>query len=429
MENTFDSSEECALRMDREDPLARFRDQFYIPEGIIYMDGNSLGLLSKDAESVVNRVLNEWKQLVIRGWLEAQQPWFYFAERLGAMASQFVGASPNEVIATGTTTINIHSLVSTFYQPADMRTRIIADELNFPTDIYALRSQVMLKNLDPAKHLILVQSSDGRTLHEDTIAKQMDERVVLALLPSVLYRSGQLLDIPYLTRKAHEHGIIIGFDCSHSVGAIPHYLDDWDVDFAMWCSYKYMNGGPGAPAFLYINRRHFERMPMLTGWFGYVKNKQFDMLIDFEHEKSAGGWQISSPSILSSAALEGSLSLLLDAGIKRIRVKSLKMTSYLMFLIDKMLSHEPYNFRIGTPSEDHRRGGHVAIEHKEAWRICEALKTASVIPDFRLPDILRFAPVALYNTYHELWQIVHLLKDIIDHKKYEQFSPTRKEIS
>jgi len=424
----FETSEDFALKLDLEDPLAKFRNRFYIPERTIYVDGNSLGLLSKDSESSVLRVLNEWKTLGIRGWLEAKRSWFYFAEELGAKCAKLVGAEPKEVVATGTTTVNIHSLVNTFYQPNAMRKKILADKLDFPTDIYALRSIIKLRGLNPSENLVLAPSKDGRFLDENKIVELMDEDVALVFLPSVLYRSGQLLDMEYLSEEAHRKGIPIGFDCSHSVGVVQHHFDKWNVDFALWCSYKYLNGGPGGTAFLYINKKHFDREPALAGWFGYVKDKQFDMSLDFEHAKSAGGWQISSPAILSSAPIEGSLEMILEAGMEAIRAKSLKMTSYLIYLVDEILSEQPYNFKIGTPREAERRGGHVAIEHEEGMRIAEALRAKGVVPDFRPPNAIRIAPIPLYNTYHEVWQITQHLKEITDKKEYERFPKERKKI-
>ncbi len=425
----FETSEDFAHRLDSEDPLARFRERFYIPEGTVYMDGNSLGLMSKDSENSVFRILKEWKTLAIRGWLEARRPWFYLAEELGAMCAKLVGAEPEEVVATGATTVNIHSLVNTFYQPNGMKKKILADELNFPTDIYALRSLLRLRGLNPSENLILVPSADGRFLDEDKIVELMDEEIALVFLPSALYRSGQLLNMQYLTEEAHSRGIPIGFDCSHTVGVVPHYFDKWDVDFALWCSYKYLNGGPGGTAFLYINKKHFNREPALAGWFGYVKDKQFDMSLIFEHSKSAGGWQISSPAILSLAPIEGALKTILEAGIGAIRKKSLKMTSYLMYLVDETLSGQTYNFTIGTPKETERRGGHVAIEHEEGMRITEALRARGVVPDFRPPNNIRAAPIPLYNTYYEVWKFVQHLREIIDKKEYERFPKERKMIS
>ncbi|MHA2309664.1 MAG: aminotransferase class V-fold PLP-dependent enzyme, partial [Candidatus Heimdallarchaeaceae archaeon] len=238
--------------------------------------------------------------------------------------------------------------------------------------------------------------------------------IAIILLPSALFRSGQLLDMKYLTEEAHKRGIIIGWDCSHSVGVVPHYFDEWGVDFAIWCSYKYLNAGPGASAFLYVNEKHFNKEAALSGWFGYVKEKQFEMNLHFEQAKNAGGWQISSPSILGSAALEGALDLILEAGIDEIRAKSLKMTSYMIFLVDELLSKEPYNFSIGTPREEERRGGHVALEHKEAYKIHEELLKKNVVHDFRPPNIVRITPSALYNTYSEIWEVISIIKSLFD---------------
>ncbi|MFW9996820.1 MAG: kynureninase [Candidatus Odinarchaeota archaeon] len=430
MDHRFAIDEDFARKLDSEDPLARFRDRYYVPDGTIYADGNSLGLLSRDAEESLLRVLDEWKTLGIRGWLEAERPWFWFGEQLGAMAAPLVGAKPEEVVVTGTTTINIHSLVSTFYKPVGNKTKILADELNFPSDIYALKSQIKLHGMEPDEHLVLAPSTDGYVYDERDIVNLMTDEVALVFVPSALYRSGQLLDIAYLTKKAHEREIPIGFDCCHSVGAVPHYFDDWGVDFALWCSYKYLNAGPGGTAFIYVNEKHFHRDPALAGWFGYVKEKQFDMLLDFEHARSAGGWQISSSNILCSAPLEGALKVTLEAGIKAIREKSIKMTAYLMYLIDQQLTGEPYNFEIVTPRKPEKRTGHVALRRKtEAARISESLRSRGVIPDFRPPDIIRIAPVALYNSYHEIWLITQHLKEIIDNKEYEKISDERKMIS
>lgn len=426
----LDSSESFALKLDADDPLKSYRSRFIIPQSTIYLDGNSLGLVSHDAERKLLQTLKEWKDLAIRGWLDAEQPWFTLAEKLGEMAAPLVGAKPEEVVATGTTTVNIHSLISSFYDPQNKRTKILADSLNFPSDIYALQGQLSLRGFNPNDHLILVPSEDKLTLNTGTIISMMTDDVALIFLPSVIYRSGQLLDMATLTREAHARSIPIGFDCSHSVGAVPHHLHDWGVDFALWCGYKYLNGGPGCTAFLYLHDKHFNKEPCLKGWFGYVKGKQFDMLLDFENEKNAGGWQISSPGILGSTTLHGSLDIFHEAGIENIREKSLKMTSYLIDLIDEVLSDPPYSFSIGTPREPDSRGGHVALEREnEAWRICEAMKARGIIPDFRPPHAIRLAPIALYNTYHEIWQTVKIIKEIIDNKEYENFSIDRKIIS
>jgi kynureninase len=383
------------------------------------MLGNSLGLMPKASEEAVARVMGEWRDMAIGGWLGGDPPWFWLAERIGEAAAPLVGGSPDEVICTGTTTYNIHSLFSTFYRPKGTRTRIIASSLEFPTDIYAIKSQIGLRGLDWREQLILIGGDSSGIIDEDEIIAAMTDEVALVHLSSVLFRSGQLLDIERLTAAAHKRGIMFGFDCSHSVGAVPHRFDEWDVDFAVWCGYKYLCGGPGAPAFIYINRKHFETVPGLAGWFGYVKDRQFDLSLEFEHARSAGGWQVSSPGILAASAMEGALSVIGEYGIEDLRERSLRLTSYLIYLVDELLAEEPYSFRIVTPREDGRRGGHVAIARAEnALRIKEALVRRGVVPDFRPPDIIRIAPSPLYSSFHEVREVVRQIIEIIDSGEY-----------
>ncbi len=430
MPYSFEPHRDFAVQLDREDVLKRFRSYFHIPENTIYMDGNSLGLFSKNAEESALRVLKEWKNYAIRGWMSGDKPWLYLPEEIGKKCASIVGAEKEEVIMTGSTTVNIHSLVGTFYQPQGSRTQIIADELNFPSDIYALKGQIQIKGLDPAKELILIKSLDGRCLDEETIAAAMTHETALVFLPSVLFRSGQLLDMAFLIREAHKKGICIGFDCCHSAGVVPHRFSEWDLDFAVWCSYKYMNGGPGSPAFLYINKRHFDKTPLLAGWYGCEKNRQFDMSIDFDHSRSAGGWQISTQGMLSAAPVESALDIILEAGMDKIREKSKKITSYLAYLVDACLSKDPYHFKIGTPLDPEKRSGHIALEHEtEAVRIGKALLDHHIIPDFRPPNILRLAPVPLYNTYLEVFETVQALKKIMDTKAYASYSRERGTVS
>lgn len=419
-----------ALELDAKDPLADFRQRFSIPDGALYMDGNSLGPCSVDAEKCLQRAFSEWKSLAIGGWLQGNPAWFELSERVGAKAAAIVGAEPEEVVLTGSTTVNLHTLTATFYRPDGNRHRILADPLNFPSDLYALRSQISLRGLDPDEALAMPSPVSGRYLDETEIIEKMDEGVCLVLLPSVLYRSGQLLDMKRLALEANRRGIPIGFDCSHSAGVIPHRFNEWGIDFAFWCSYKYLNGGPGSTAYLYVNKRHFGKEPGFAGWFGCDKTRQFDMDPLFHPAQTAGAWQISTPPVLASAAAEGGLQTVLDAGIDRIREKSLKLTGFFMELVDRYLSGGPYRFRIGTPREDARRGGHVALEHhEEALRINEALIARKVIPDFRPPDVIRIAPVALYTGFEDIWQVAAHLKAIMDKGEYRNFPKTRKAVS
>jgi kynureninase len=414
-----------ARACDRAGAGACARERFHLPPGRIYLDGNSLGLPPRGAEAAVRRALAEWRRLAIDGWLGAERPWFRLGEELGVLQAPLVGAEPDEVVATGGTTVNLHALVATFYRPSGRRRKILADELNFPSDLYALRGQIALRGGDGERDLVLVPSRDGRTIEEGDVVAAMTDEVALVLLPSVLYRSGQLLDVAGLTRAAAARGIPIGLDCSHSVGALPHRLHAWGVDFAFWCGYKYLNGGPGAIASLFVHRRHFGRAPALAGWWGSDKARQFDMALRLAPAATAGAWQIGTPPLLSAVALRPALAIFREIGIEAVRARSLELTGYLVFLIDRLLA--PLGFALGTPREPARRGGHVALEHPEAVRIARALKARRLVPDFRPPNALRLAPVALYNTFEELWRTAEALREIVEAREYDRY-PAEREV-
>lgn len=404
-----------AADLDARDPLHTFRERFFIEDGTIYLDGNSLGLLSQDAEAAILAAIESWKTLGVRGWLEADPDWFTLGERLGARMAALVGAEPEAVVVTGTTTVNLHQLVGTFYRPEGSRRRIVATSLDFPSDVYALQSQIRTRGGDPAEDLVLVASRDGRTVLEEDIIAAMDEGVAVAWLPSVLYRSGQMLDMSRLVAAAHEKGIRIGFDCAHSVGAIPHEFDRWNVDFASWCTYKYLNAGPGAVGALYVNRRHWDAEPALAGWWGYRKDRQFEMLHEWEGAGQAGAFQISTIPLLSAASLLGSLDIVAEASIQRIRDKSLAMTDFLVdALASRGLLGDRHGFSIGTPLDKARRGGHITLEHVNAEEISRRLVERGVVVDFRKPNVIRLAPVALYTSFADLERAVELLKEIAD---------------
>ncbi|SDJ26689.1 kynureninase [Natribacillus halophilus] len=419
----IDQSYAHARQRDERDELRSFRAEFYVKDDMIYLDGNSLGLLSKRAETSTLSVLESWKHHGIDGWTEGEHPWFYLSEQLGTQTAPLIGARPEEVVVTGSTTVNLHQLVATFYQPKGNKTKILADELAFPTDLYALQSQLRLQGYDPEEHLVLAQSRDGQTLNEEDLISEMTEDIALIVLPSVLYRSGQILDIKRLTAEARAREIPIGFDLCHSIGVFPHHLHDWGVDFAFWCNYKYLNAGPGGAGGLYVNQDHFGRTPGLSGWFGSRKDKQFDMEAEMTPAEDAGAYQLGTPHILSAAPLIGSLELFAEAGMERLRKKSLELTRYLMDLIDIKL--KGMGFTIANPREDQWRGGHVYVEHVEAARICQALKAEGVIPDFRAPQGIRLAPVPLYNTFTDIWQAVDRLQRIMETETYKKYENKR----
>jgi kynureninase len=409
--------------LDTHDPLAQFRGEFYLPPGQIYLDGNSLGPLSRRSEASTLRVLETWKGQGIGGWLDGDPPWFTLAEELGASLAGLVGAEPVEVVVANSTTINLHQLLATLYQPLARRTQIVVDALSFPSDRYAIESHLRLRGRDPIADLVVIPSADGRTLSEQDLIDAMTDEVALAVLPSVVYKSGQLLDLKQITREAHARGVRVGFDLSHSVGVVPHRLDDWGVDFAFWCSYKYLNGGPGSVGGLYLNRRHFGASPGLAGWFGSRKDRQFAMAHEFEPAEGAGGLQVGTPPILSMAPLIGALEIVHEAGIEAIRRKSLALTAYLRSIIEADLAE--FGFVLATPLEDHRRGGHLSLVHPEASRICRALIQVGVIPDHRPPDIVRMAPVPLYSQFADCDQAIQRLKTIMAERSYLTFPTDR----
>lgn len=386
------------------------RADFAIPEGLVYLDGNSLGLMAHRSRAAVARRLDEWAREAALGW----DGWFGLAESLAPGVARLVGARPHEVAVTGSITVNLHSLLATFYRPSGARRHLLATALDFPTDLYALRSWADLHGAE----LRLIPSRDGQTLHEDDVLAALGPEVALALLPVVLYRSGQLLNVERLTRAARERGIVIGWDAAHSVGCLPHAFHDVGADFAVWCHYKYMNGGPGAPGGLFVHERHAATLPALRGWWGHHKASQFEMKPDYRPAPDAGAYQLGTPPILALAALEGALEVFAGLDIQNIRARSLELTDLLISLADERLPE----MSVVTPREHAERGGHVALAHPEAGRLSLALRRRGIVPDFRAPDILRLAPVALYNSEAEVETVVAVLRELLDsgeHRKIE----------
>lgn len=409
------------MQKDQQDPLAKFKEQFFVEPGTIYMDGNSLGLMSKRAEAKLIALMDSWKTFGIEGWTEGEHPWFTLAETLSEKAAPLFGAKAHEVMVTGSITSNIHQMLSTVYAPTAERFVILVDELNFPSDIYAVESHLRLRGQDPAVALRKVKSRDGYTLELEDVLAELKDDVAVLLLPSVLYRSGQLLPLREITQAAHKKGIIAGFDLAHSAGAMPHDLHADGVDFAVWCHYKYMNSGPGGTGGLYLHERHHALQPGIAGWFGSDKAKQFDMDHSFTKAEGAGAYQVGTPNIFSMAPLIGSLELFEEAGIEEIRKKSLALTTQLR---ERLATLVPSLIDV-TPKADDGRGGHIALAHKEAARICKALKQAGIVPDFRAPDIIRLAPVAFYTSFEDVEKVALALEDIIDNERYKQFSNER----
>lgn len=423
----FSASPELSQRaaaLDQADPLARFRAEFFLPPGQVYLDGNSLGPLSRRAEAHLQRVIGEWRTLGINGWTDARPPWISLSESIAAAVAGLVGADADEVAVTGSTTGNLHQLLATLFKPTNAPNVIVADELNFSSDLHAIQSHLHQRGLDPARHLRLIRSRDGRTLHRDDIIAAFTPDVQLAVLPAVLFVSGQLLDVAGITRLARERGILIGWDCSHSIGAVPHTFGRDGVDFAFWCHYKYLNAGPGAVGGLYFNRRHHGRPPGLAGWWGVRPDRRFALATQHEPSPDATALHVGTPHILSVAPLGGALEIITEAGgVAALRAKSVALTAFLIELADRELAR--HGISVVTPRMEAERGGHVALAHPEAWRICQALKAAGVVPDFRRPDIIRLAPAPLFNTFAECAAAVTALQTIMRTGAYEKFPAQR----
>jgi len=400
----MEPSREYARACDEADPLAGAAARFDVPG--LYMDGNSLGPVSRDALEGLDRVREEWRTLGVEGWTAGDPPWFDAAERLGDRLARLVGASPGECVVANSTTVNIHALVDTFLDDG----RVVVNELDFPSDHYALRAQLRRRGLDPEDHLVVVDSPDGRTIDEADVEAALDDAVDLLFMPSVLYRSGQLLDVERLTEAAHDRDALAGFDLAHSVGVVDHDLADAGVDVAVWCHYKYCNAGPGAPAGLFVAERHFDRRPALPGWWGHEKATQFEMRPKFTPAADAGAYQIGTPPVLAMAPLEGALDVIEAAGIDAIRAKSVALTDYLIALVDEHLPE----CEVGTPRDPAHRGGHVAVEHPEAERVSAALKRADVVVDYRPPNVIRVCPSPLYTSYTDVHRAVEQLRSILD---------------
>lgn len=404
---------------ENDDLWTRLRAEFHLPPGQIYLDGNSLGLLSRRAEDQLTACLQAWKQHGIGGWQTAG--WIDLPERLAARLEPLLGAAPRSVALTGQTTNNLHQLLATLYDPTNtQRPVILADALNFASDHHAISSHLQLRGRDPDQDLRLVGSVDGATLTTADIVAAMTENVQVIVLPSVLYVSGQLLDLARITAEARKRGILIGWDLSHSVGVVPHELDANGADFAFWCNYKYLNAGPGAIGGLYLNQRHHDRAPGMAGWWGVQPDVRFNL--EPHHTPAAGAarLQVGTPPILSLAPLAGSLDLFDEAGgISAIRERSLLLNARLLHRVITDLV--PRGFELITPEAPHERGGHLALRHPAAGQICPALRERGIVPDYRHPAVLRLSPNAFYTAPDEVDEAVDRLIEIMETRAYENF--------
>ncbi|MBI9046563.1 MAG: kynureninase [Anaerolineaceae bacterium] len=413
-----------AQELDRIDPLKEFSNRFvkHDPE-LIYLDGNSLGRLSKDSIPLVETVLHkEWGQGMVRSWGEG---WFKAPQRIGEKLSGLVGAGPGQVVISDTTSINLFKLVMAALDFNKGKTRIISDVLNFPSDLYIVQGCMRL--LGDQHSLELVPAQDSINPDLDVLYDMIDENTALVTLSHVVFKSGYLYDAAEITRKAHEKGALVLWDLSHAVGAVPIELDQWDVDLAIGCTYKYLNGGPGSPAFLYVRKELQERMlSPLWGWFG--QEQPFAFGLDYQPAEGIDRFLCSSPSILSMYAVEAALEIVLEAGMPALREKSVQQSEYLIGLFDHFL--EPIGFVLGSPRDVEKRGSHVSIRHADGYRINQALiEEMKVIPDFREPDNIRLGITPLYTSFEEIWEAVERMRRVVEEGLYEKYFGERKEIT
>jgi len=417
----FFADEPFAREMDAQDPLRDFREQFYLPlskdgKPLIYFAGNSLGLMPKSARAIVEEELNNWAKLGVDAHHAAGTPWYSYHEALRETTARLVGAKPVEVICMNSLTVNLHLMIATFYRPTKSRFKILMEEPAFPSDTYAIKTQIVHHGLNPKEALILARPRKGEFIirTEDMInliEKHADDLAVV-MIGAVNFFTGQLFDLEKITAAAHKHGIIAGFDLAHAIGNVPLALHEWDVDFAVWCSYKYLNAGPGAVAGAFVHERHAinTKLPRLAGWFGNDPNTRFRLHLEpeFIPVASADGWQISNPPIFSMAPLRASLVIFDQAGgIGPLRAKSTKLTGYLEFLLTEIGSKK---FSVITPRDPNGRGCQLSIlVHQHPKELHNELVAAGVKCDFREPNVIRVAPTPLYNTFHEVWRFAKIL--------------------
>lgn len=419
MENI--SERNIALQLDQQDPLKEYRSRFLITDpDLIYMDGNSLGRLPHSvAERMKSVVSYEWGADLIRVW---NKGWWEAPRRIGEKIAGLVGAAPGQVIVSDSTSVNLFKLASAALQLRPQRTKIITDTLNFPSDLYIL--QGLIQMLGGRHEIVRIGSKDGDLTPDlEAMIAAIDENTALVTLSHVVYKSGFLYDMAVITEKAHQAGALVLWDLSHSVGAVPIELDAAGVDFAIGCTYKYLNGGPGSPAFLYVNENlQAQTSSPIWGWWG--QTSPFAFGLDYSPAPGATRFLVGTQPMLSLLALEPALNPILEAGMGAIRRKSMLLTDYMIGLTDEVLT--PLGFVLGTPRNPKMRGSHVSLRHPEGYRINRALiYEMNVIPDFREPDNIRFGLAPLYATFDEIWQTVERIRIVMQEKRYEKYPKDR----
>ena len=412
-----------AKELDQNDELSHYRNQFHIPKDkhgneLIYLCGNSLGLQPKSTKTYINQELEDWANLGVEGHTEAKNPWLPYHEFLAEATAKLVGAKPIEVVTMNSLTANLHFMMASFYKPTKERYKIVIESDAFPSDKYAVESQLRHHGYNDKEGLILWAPREGEELlrYEDleAILEKHGHEVALVMIGGVNYYTGQFFDFKRITNLGHSHGCMVGFDCAHGAGNVDLDLHNSGADFAVWCTYKYLNSGPGSLSGCFIHERHAydKSLNRFTGWWSHNKETRFNMRHEFDVLPGAEGWQLSNPPILSMAAIKASLDMFHEVGIKKLTEKSKRLTGYFEFLL-KQLGEDI--IRIITPENPDERGCQLSIQVLNADKaLHDKLTKAGVISDWREPDVIRCAPVPLYNSFQDVYNMVEKLKHILN---------------
>ena len=401
--------------MDQSDPLAHFRERFCMPkisggEECIYLCGHSLGLQPKSARDFLEQELRDWADLGVEGHFHAKNPWMPYHRLLTEQTAALVGAQPAEVVVMNSLTVNLHLMMASFYRPTAARHKIVIERGAFPSDQYAVKSQIRFYGFDPETSLIELTPREEESCLQDEDILALIERegdsIALIMMGGVNYSTGQVFDMAEITSAGHRKGCVVAFDLAHAAGNIPLQLHDWGPDFAVWCSYKYLNGGPGCVAGCFVHERHAQSsdLPRYAGWWGHEENVRFQMEPEFRPMAGAEGWQLSNPPILALAPLRASMAIFAEAGMDRLRAKSWALTGYMEYLLRQGSSNK---FSIVTPREENRRGAQLSLRLRHHGRaFCEKLAADGIIGDWREPDTFRVAAVPLYNSFEDVYRFV-----------------------
>lgn len=406
-----------AQQSDKEDTLAKFRDQFHLlkKDGkyIVYLCGNSLGLQPKNAKSAIDQELKDWAELGVEGHFHGKNPWMYYHHFLTEGAAKIAGAKPSEVVVMNNLTANLHLMMVSFYKPTKTRYKILMEVSAFPSDQYAMETQARFHGFDPEDAIIELKPREGEyTIRtEDIIStiRQHKDDLAIVMMGGVNYYTGQAFDMQSITKAAHEAGAIAGFDLAHAAGNLHLQLHDWNVDFAVWCTYKYLNSGPGGTSGVFVHERHGNdpSMNRFAGWWGHDEKSRFQMKKGFVPMEGAAGWQLSNAQIFPMAIHKASLEIFNEAGIESLRKKSILLTGYLEFILRDFSEH----LTIITPANSSERGCQLSIiVKKDGKKLFDFLQANHILPDWREPDVMRMSPVPLYNSFEDIYRIGEVLK-------------------